>query len=136
MEADGGLHPLQQTFIELGAIQCGYCTPAMLLAGEELLERKGYNAGSPEPISEAEAREALSGILCRCTGYVKPVQAILRRRPACVGRSRPRPRLRFDNRSRAGPPTVWQSIFGCQALPRRTVRAAILSDRLIPSSTR
>jgi putative selenate reductase molybdopterin-binding subunit len=73
----GGLHPLQQAFIELGAIQCGFCTPAMLLAGEELLERKGYNAGAPEPITEAEAREALSGILCRCTGYVKPVQAIL-----------------------------------------------------------
>ena len=72
-----GLHPLQQAFIEMGAIQCGYCTPAMLLAGVELLGRKGYDSGKPEPISEAEAREALSGILCRCTGYVKPVQALL-----------------------------------------------------------
>lgn len=73
-----GLHPLQQAFVEMGAIQCGYCTPAMLLAGEELLERKGYNAGKPEPISEAEAREALSGVICRCTGYLKPVQALLK----------------------------------------------------------
>jgi putative selenate reductase molybdopterin-binding subunit len=67
----GGLHPLQQAFIETGAIQCGYCTPAQLLAAQALL------AENPNP-SEAEAREALSGVLCRCTGYVKPVQAVLR----------------------------------------------------------
>ena len=74
-----GLHPLQQAFIEVGAIQCGYCTPAMLLAGKELLDRKGYgSAAQPAVITEAEAREALSGVLCRCTGYVKPVEAILR----------------------------------------------------------
>jgi putative selenate reductase molybdopterin-binding subunit len=74
-----GLHPLQQAFIEVGAIQCGYCTPAMLLAGKELLDRKGYgSAAQPAAITEDEAREALSGVLCRCTGYVKPVEAILR----------------------------------------------------------
>jgi putative selenate reductase molybdopterin-binding subunit len=74
-----GLHPLQQAFIEVGAIQCGYCTPAMLLAGKELLDRKGYGPGAqPAAITESEAREALSGILCRCTGYAKPVEAILR----------------------------------------------------------
>ncbi|MBN2146893.1 MAG: (2Fe-2S)-binding protein, partial [Anaerolineales bacterium] len=66
-----GLHPLQKAFIEMGAIQCGYCTPAQILAAKELLER------NPDP-SEAEVREALSGVLCRCTGYVKPVQAVLR----------------------------------------------------------
>ncbi|MCS7011688.1 MAG: molybdopterin-dependent oxidoreductase, partial [Anaerolineales bacterium] len=67
----GGLHPLQQAFIECGAIQCGYCTPAQILAAKALLDR------NPSP-TEAEVREAISGVLCRCTGYVKPVQAILR----------------------------------------------------------
>ncbi|OQA41568.1 MAG: Xanthine dehydrogenase molybdenum-binding subunit [Chloroflexi bacterium ADurb.Bin325] len=66
-----GLHPLQQAFIQAGAIQCGYCTPAQLLAAQALLER------NPNP-TEAEVRDALSGVLCRCTGYVKPVQAVLR----------------------------------------------------------
>ncbi|MBM4456543.1 MAG: 2Fe-2S iron-sulfur cluster binding domain-containing protein [Chloroflexi bacterium] len=66
-----GLHPLQQAFIETGAIQCGYCTPAQLLAADALLAR------NPNP-SEDEIREALSGVLCRCTGYIKPVEAVLR----------------------------------------------------------
>ncbi len=66
-----GLSVLQQAFVESGAIQCGYCTPAMVLAAQALLARQ------PDP-SEGEVREALSGILCRCTGYIKPVQAILR----------------------------------------------------------
>jgi putative selenate reductase molybdopterin-binding subunit len=66
-----GLHPLQQAFIVTGAIQCGYCTPAQILAAKELLERQ------PNP-TEAEVRDALSGVLCRCTGYLKPVQAVLR----------------------------------------------------------
>ena len=66
-----GLHPLQLAFVESGAIQCGYCTPAQILAAKELLDR------NPAP-TEAEVREALSGVLCRCTGYLKPVQAVLR----------------------------------------------------------
>ena len=66
-----GLHPLQQAFVETGAIQCGYCTPGMILAAKDLLDR------DPDP-SEAQVREALSGVLCRCTGYLKPVQAVLR----------------------------------------------------------
>ncbi|PKN92671.1 MAG: xanthine dehydrogenase [Chloroflexi bacterium HGW-Chloroflexi-6] len=65
-----GLHPLQQAFIENGAIQCGYCTPAQILAARALLEK------NPDP-SEAEVREAIAGVLCRCTGYAKPVQAVL-----------------------------------------------------------
>ncbi len=67
----GGLHPLQQAFVESGAIQCGYCTPAQILAAKALLDR------NPNP-TEAEVREAISGVLCRCTGYIKPVQAVLR----------------------------------------------------------
>ncbi len=66
-----GLDPLQQAFVDTGAIQCGFCTPAMVLAGKALL------AQNPNP-TEPEVREALSGVLCRCTGYIKPVQAILR----------------------------------------------------------
>ncbi|HEX9118389.1 MAG TPA: molybdopterin cofactor-binding domain-containing protein [Anaerolineae bacterium] len=69
--ATAGLNAIQQAFIDTGAIQCGYCTPAQLLAAETLLQ------ANPRP-TEAEVREALSGVLCRCTGYVKPVQAVLR----------------------------------------------------------
>jgi len=66
-----GLHILQQEFVKTGAIQCGYCTPAQLLAAKELLLRE------PNP-SEVQVRDALSGVLCRCTGYIKPVEAVLR----------------------------------------------------------
>lgn len=66
-----GLHPLQKAFVDTGAIQCGYCTPAMILAAKALLDRQS------EP-TEVQVREALSGILCRCTGYLKPVQAVMR----------------------------------------------------------
>ncbi len=65
------LHPIQQAFAETGAIQCGYCTPAMVLAARMLLDKE------PGP-TEAQVRDALSGVLCRCTGYLKPVEAILR----------------------------------------------------------
>lgn len=65
-----GLHPLQKAFVETGAIQCGYCTPAQILAAKSLLDK------NPNP-SEGEVREAISGVLCRCTGYLKPVQAVL-----------------------------------------------------------
>ena len=65
------LHPLQEAFVDSGAIQCGFCTPGMVLSAYALLQR------NPDP-SEAEVRDALSGNLCRCTGYVKPVQAVLR----------------------------------------------------------
>ena len=65
------LHPLQTAFIETGAIQCGYCTPAMILAAKTLLDR------NPSP-TDREVRESLAGVLCRCTGYVKPVEAVLR----------------------------------------------------------
>ena len=66
-----GLHVIQQCMVETGAIQCGYCTPAIVLAAKELL---GRNLAP----TESEVRDAISGILCRCTGYLKPVQAILR----------------------------------------------------------
>lgn len=65
------LHPIQQAFHETGAIQCGYCTPAQLLTAKALLDRNS------NPTAE-EIREALSGVLCRCTGYVKIIQAVQR----------------------------------------------------------
>jgi len=67
----GRLHPIQRAFVETGAIQCGYCTPAQILTAKALLDRK------LDP-TEAEIREALAGVLCRCTGYVKIVQAVQR----------------------------------------------------------
>src|SRR6266498_666858 len=66
-----GLHPLQQAFVESGAIQCGYCTPAQILAAKALLDK------TPNP-SEEQVRDAIAGVLCRCTGYLKPVQAVLK----------------------------------------------------------
>jgi aerobic-type carbon monoxide dehydrogenase small subunit (CoxS/CutS family)/CO/xanthine dehydrogenase FAD-binding subunit len=65
------LHPVQQAFVDTGAIQCGFCTPAMELCAKALL------AAVPQP-TEDDARDALAGCLCRCTGYVKPVEAVLR----------------------------------------------------------
>ena len=64
-----GLHPVQQTFVEMGAIQCGFCTPGMVLSATSLLEN------NPHP-TEHEVRQALSGNLCRCTGYQKIVEAV------------------------------------------------------------
>ncbi len=71
LSAGAEMHPIQQAFAETGAIQCGYCTPAMILATKALLEKESHP-------TEAQAREALSAVLCRCTGYVKPVEAGLR----------------------------------------------------------
>ena len=63
------LHPLQQAFLTAGAVQCGFCTPGLIVAANALLQR------NPEP-SDAEIREALSGNICRCTGYGKILEAV------------------------------------------------------------
>ncbi|MER8071017.1 (2Fe-2S)-binding protein [Streptomyces sp. NPDC094034] len=67
--AAGELSPIQQAFIDAGAVQCGFCTPGLLVAADEMLER------NPSP-SDADIREALSGNLCRCTGYEKILDAV------------------------------------------------------------
>ena len=69
MAGPEGLHPLQKAFADLGAAQCGYCSPGFLLAAKELIDK------SPKP-SRDEIKEALSGNLCRCTGYIKIYEAV------------------------------------------------------------
>ncbi|MGH3472598.1 MAG: (2Fe-2S)-binding protein [Nocardioidaceae bacterium] len=69
LAVDGELHPVQQAFIDAGAVQCGFCTPGLLVATHDLLNAK------PDP-QDAEIREALAGNLCRCTGYEKILDAV------------------------------------------------------------
>lgn len=66
---DGELHPLQKAFMQKGAIQCGFCTPGMILSAKALLDRNG----NP---TEEEIKKAVAGNICRCTGYVKVIEAI------------------------------------------------------------
>lgn len=70
LSCNGELHPLQKAFIECGAVQCGFCTPGMLLSAKALLDQ------NPNPTRE-EVRMAISGNLCRCTGYKKVIDAVM-----------------------------------------------------------
>lgn len=70
LASNGKLHPIQQAFIDHFAVQCGYCTPGMIISAKALLDE------NPDP-TEDEVRRALQGNLCRCTGYVKIVEAVL-----------------------------------------------------------
>jgi carbon-monoxide dehydrogenase small subunit len=73
--ADGDqLHPVQQAFVEAGAVQCGFCTPGLLVQTHDLLERT-VGSGGPPP-GDPDIREALAGNLCRCTGYEKILDAV------------------------------------------------------------
>ncbi len=69
LAAEDALHPVQEAFVEAGAVQCGFCTPGLIVATHDLLAR------NPSP-SDAEIREALAGNLCRCTGYEKILDAV------------------------------------------------------------
>lgn len=68
-DAQGNLHPIQKAFIEYGAIQCGFCTPGLVLSAKALLDE------NPKP-NEEEIRHGIAGNLCRCTGYIQIIQAI------------------------------------------------------------
>jgi carbon-monoxide dehydrogenase small subunit len=70
LASEGKLHPVQKAFVERGAIQCGFCTPAMILTSKAFLEENS----NP---TEEEVRRAISGVVCRCTGYAKIVEAIM-----------------------------------------------------------
>jgi carbon-monoxide dehydrogenase small subunit len=70
----GGLHPVQQAFLDAGAVQCGFCTPGLVVAVHDLLRRSARPAG----LTDAEIREALAGNLCRCTGYQMIIDAVRR----------------------------------------------------------
>jgi carbon-monoxide dehydrogenase small subunit len=78
LSQDGRAHPLQVAFAEIGAAQCGYCTPGILLAAKALLDRK------PRP-TRLDIQEALAGNLCRCTGYLQILQAVERAAAGEVG---------------------------------------------------
>jgi len=69
LASEGQLHPLQEAFVERGAVQCGYCTPGMIMAAKALLDK------NPHPNRE-ETKSGLSGNLCRCTGYSKIIEAV------------------------------------------------------------
>jgi carbon-monoxide dehydrogenase small subunit len=69
LAAGEAMHPVQEAFVEAGAVQCGFCTPGFVVAVTDLLERE-------DELTEAEIREALSGNLCRCTGYAKILEAV------------------------------------------------------------
>ena len=71
LSKNGELDPIQQAFIDEGAVQCGFCTPAMILIAKALLDKNTR-------VEESEIKESLSGVLCRCTGYQKIIQAVQR----------------------------------------------------------
>lgn len=79
LSVGGSLHPIQKAFVEQGAVQCGFCSPGMIMSAKALLDT------NPSP-SKQEVKEWISGNLCRCTGYVKIIEAILKAAEANMGK--------------------------------------------------
>ena len=114
----GRLHPLQEAFVEAGAIQCGFCTPGQLLTAKALLDR------NPNP-SEADIRAALNGVLCRCTGYAKIVHAV--QLAAAKMQGQPAPRVEPVHvvwEPSQDPARVWEAYHA--VAPRQGVRPALV----------
>jgi aerobic-type carbon monoxide dehydrogenase small subunit (CoxS/CutS family) len=100
---DGELHPLQQAFLDHGAVQCGICTPGLIMTAKGLLDRK---AALSESVTEADIRTALKDSYCRCTGYQSIINAILQASGQDVSRKPARRRTRSASRVRTRMP--WQ----------------------------
>jgi aerobic-type carbon monoxide dehydrogenase small subunit (CoxS/CutS family) len=118
------LHPLQEAFIEVGAVQCGYCTPGMLIAAHALLQRE------PNP-SRGEIVEALAGNLCRCTGYTRIVQAVELAAARMRGDERP-PKSRETSEDR-GRSIVGGDAMRTDSIEKVTGRAEFVEDITMPN---
>ena len=123
LSPNGALHPVQQAFVETGAIQCGFCSPGMILAAKALLDR------NPNP-TEAEIRRALAGNLCRCTGYVRIFEAV--RRAARPGL----PRRVEEGESDDEFSVVGKSVPKKDAPDKATGRATYTADLRLPGMLR
>jgi CO/xanthine dehydrogenase Mo-binding subunit/aerobic-type carbon monoxide dehydrogenase small subunit (CoxS/CutS family) len=122
------LHPLQAAFIECGAVQCGFCTPGMLMAAKALLDR------TLDP-TDAQIVDALEGNLCRCTGYVKIVEAV--RMAAAwlrVGAGSPRPARRQGLSAPTEHPTIGGDMLRSDSIPKVTGAARYVEDMLMPGT--
>ncbi|MEW5725268.1 MAG: molybdopterin cofactor-binding domain-containing protein [Thermodesulfobacteriota bacterium] len=113
------LHPLQSWFLKLGAVQCGFCTPGLLLTAKALLDR------NPDPTAE-EVRAALTGNLCRCTGYQKVVEAVLAAAQELQGQT---PQARPDAER---PGALGRSLVRVDGLPKVTGAAKFAADLSLP----
>jgi carbon-monoxide dehydrogenase small subunit len=115
--ADGRLHPLQETFADLGAAQCGYCSPAFLVTAKALLDEQAHP-------TRDQVRDALSGVLCRCTGYQQIFEAV----EAAVGRSPACPRSSLDSVRAEGERLALQTSRKSPSVSGDASRSASLSS--------
>jgi len=122
LEQNGAMHPLQKSFIAAGAIQCGYCTPGMVIAAKALIDR------TPEP-TEADIKTALGGNLCRCTGYTRIIDAVSRWQEY-QGDAPAQPDSGHDDETRA---VVGRSVQRSDAPAKVTGRAIFTEDIKLPN---
>jgi 4-hydroxybenzoyl-CoA reductase subunit alpha len=122
LESKGSMHPLQKSFIAAGAIQCGYCTPGMVMAAKALIDR------NPEP-TEADVKTALGGNLCRCTGYTRIIKAVTSWREH-EGDTTPEPDSGHDDETLA---VVGRSVQRSDAPDKATGRAVFTEDIKLPN---
>jgi carbon-monoxide dehydrogenase small subunit len=125
----GNLHPLQASFIHHGAVQCGYCTPGMLMNAKALIDK------NPGP-SEEDIKRALGGNLCRCTGYVKIIEAIKGwkdfsddKKITGAGSGHPAPSANFSS-------LIWRLVRHGALAPHQPSSLSLAWDRACPARTR